>query len=122
MQKLAAFIAKQLHIESDTIERAALLAKADLTTHMVNEFPELQGVMGYYYALADREIPEIALAIKEHYAPRFSGDDLPTSLAGQIIALTDKLDQLVGYFGLHLIPKGDKDPYALRPTLCVVLL
>ncbi|MGZ5155187.1 MAG: glycine--tRNA ligase subunit beta [Caldimonas sp.] len=95
-------------------ERAARLAKADLLTDMVGEFPELQGVMGRYYALNDGEDSEVALAIEDHYRPRFAGDDLPRNAAGAIVAVADKLETLVGLFGIDQLPTGDKDPYALR--------
>ncbi len=95
-------------------ERAALLAKADLLTDMVGEFPELQGIMGRYYAQHDGEDPRVAEAIEDHYKPRFAGDDLPRSDVGLALALADKLDTLVGLFGVGERPSGDKDPYALR--------
>ncbi len=95
-------------------ERAALLAKADLLTDMVGEFPELQGVMGRYYALHDGEDPLVAQAIEDHYKPRFAGDTLPRSDVGLALALADKLDTLMGLFGVGERPSGDKDPYALR--------
>ncbi len=95
-------------------ERAALLAKADLLTDMVGEFPELQGVIGTYYARHDREPEEVALAIEGHYHPRFSGDSLPANPAGTALALADKMETLVGIWGIGLAPTGDKDPFALR--------
>jgi glycyl-tRNA synthetase beta chain len=95
-------------------DRAALLAKADLLTDMVGEFPELQGIMGRYYAQYDKESDEIAFAIEDHYKPRFAGDDLPRNLAGICVALADKLETLVGMFSINEVPTGDKDPYALR--------
>ena len=95
-------------------ERAARLAKADLLTGMVGEFPELQGIMGRYYALHDGLAPEIADAIEDHYKPRFAGDELPRSQVGTIVALADKLETLVGLFGIGQMPTGDKDPFALR--------
>ncbi|MGC9236820.1 MAG: glycine--tRNA ligase subunit beta [Thiomonas sp.] len=96
------------------VERAALLAKADLLTDMVGEFPELQGIMGRYYAQHDGEDPRVAQAIEDHYRPRFAGDDLPRSEVGLALALADKLDTLVGLFGIGERPSGDKDPFALR--------
>jgi glycyl-tRNA synthetase beta chain len=96
------------------VERAALLAKADLLTDMVGEFPELQGIMGRYYALHDGEDPQVAQAIEDHYKPRFAGDDLPRGEVGLALALADKLDTLVGLFGIGERPSGDKDPFALR--------
>jgi len=95
-------------------ERAALLAKADLLTDMVGEFPELQGTMGRYYALHDGLSEELADAIEDHYKPRFAGDALPRNLVGISVALADKLETLAGMFGIGQIPTGDKDPFALR--------
>jgi len=95
-------------------ERAALLAKADLVTDMVGEFPELQGIMGRYYAQHDGLPDNIAFAIEDHYKPRFSGDELPRNDVGVCVALADKLETLVGLFGIGQIPTGDKDPFALR--------
>jgi glycyl-tRNA synthetase beta chain len=109
-EKLAGF----LGVDADLARRAALLAKCDLVSQMVGEFPELQGVMGAHYATAAGEKTEICQAIGEHYAPRFSGDDLPASPAGQLISLADRLDSLVGIFSIGLQPTGNKDPFALR--------
>jgi glycyl-tRNA synthetase beta chain len=95
-------------------DRAALLAKADLLTDMVGEFPELQGIMGGYYARHDGEAPEVAHAVEDHYKPRFAGDALPRGRVGQVVALADKLETLVGLFGIGQVPNGDKDPFALR--------
>ena len=95
-------------------DRAALLAKADLVTLMVGEFPELQGVMGKYYAEADGEEPSVVRAVEQHYWPRFAGDALPTGDASIAVALADRLDALVGMFSIGQIPTGDKDPFALR--------
>jgi glycyl-tRNA synthetase beta chain len=95
-------------------DRAALLAKADLLTDMVGEFPELQGVMGGYYARHDGETEDVALAIEDHYKPRFAGDELPRNLTGVVVALADKLETLVGLFGAGQAPTGDNDPFALR--------
>ncbi|HKX41371.1 MAG TPA: glycine--tRNA ligase subunit beta, partial [Burkholderiaceae bacterium] len=95
-------------------DRAALLAKADLLTDMVGEFPELQGVMGGYYARHDGEPAAIAEAIEDHYKPRFAGDALPRGDVGVIVALADKLETLIGLFGIGQVPTGDKDPFALR--------
>jgi glycyl-tRNA synthetase beta chain len=95
-------------------DQAALLAKADLLTDMVGEFPELQGVMGGYYARHDGLSDEIAIAIEDHYKPRFAGDALPRNLCGVVVALADKLEALAGLFGIGQVPTGDKDPYALR--------
>ena len=98
-------------------DRAALLAKADLLTDMVGEFPELQGVMGGYYARHDGESEAVAFAVEDHYKPRFAGDTLPRESAGQagvVLALADKLETLAGLFGIGQVPTGDKDPFALR--------
>ena len=95
-------------------DQAALLAKADLVTDMVGEFPELQGIMGRYYALHDGLSVDIADAIEDHYKPRFAGDSLPRGQVGLVVALADKLETLVGMFGIGQIPTGDKDPFALR--------
>lgn len=95
-------------------DRAALLAKADLLTDMVGEFPELQGIMGGYYARHDGEPEAIAFAVEDHYKPRFAGDELPRNDAGLVVALADKLETLVGLFGIGQLPTGDKDPFALR--------
>ena len=107
-------IAHALSVDAWTCDRAAMLAKADLLTGMVGEFPELQGVMGTYYARHDGEPDAVALAITEHYQPRFSGDALPASPAGTVVALADKLETLAGLFGIGQQPTGDKDPFALR--------
>ena len=96
------------------VNEAARVAKVDLLTDMVGEFPELQGTMGNYYALHDGYALSVAQAIEDHYKPRFAGDDLPRDLVGQILALADKLEVLVGLFGIGQQPTGDKDPYALR--------
>ena len=95
-------------------DQAALLAKTDLVTDMVGEFPELQGTMGRYYALNDGLSAEVADAIEDHYKPRFSGDELPRNMTGVVVALADKLETLVGMFGIGNLPTGDKDPSALR--------
>jgi glycyl-tRNA synthetase beta chain len=95
-------------------DRAAELAKADLLTDMVGEFPELQGVMGGYYARHDGESEAVALAVEDHYKPRFAGDELPRNEAGLVVALADKLETLAGLFGIGQLPSGDKDPFALR--------
>ena len=99
---------------ASSANRAAFLAKADLLTDMVGEFPELQGVMGRYYALHDGESTGIANAIEDHYKPRFAGDTLPRDLTGVAVALADKLGSIVGLFSIGQAPTGDKDPYALR--------
>ncbi len=100
--------------EEETVRRAALLSKADLVTLMVFEFPELQGIMGGYYAEHSGESPEVAQAIKEHYRPAFAGDAVPSTQIGAVVAVADKLDTIVGCIGVGLIPSGSEDPYALR--------
>ena len=114
VEALAGRIATLLGGNVADAERAARLAKADLVTDMVGEFPELQGLMGRYYALHDGERPDVAAAIEEQYRPRFAGDALPSTLAGTCLALADKLETLVGLFGIGAVPTGDKDPFALR--------
>ena len=111
---LAGKIAHALDADASLAQRAALLAKTDLVTDMVGEFPELQGIMGTYYARHDGEPNEVALAISEHYQPRFAGDALPSTMTGTIVALADKLETLIGIWGIGLQPTGDKDPFALR--------
>ncbi len=111
---LAGAIAHQLNAEKSVAELAARLAKADLTTDMVGEFPELQGIMGRYYALHDGEDQVVADAIAAHYHPRFAGDTLPQGAVACAVALADKLDTLVGIYGIGLVPTGDKDPFGLR--------
>lgn len=111
---LAAEIATALGVDPTPVQRAAALAKCDLVTGMVGEFPELQGIMGRYYALSDGEPPAVAEAIAEHYLPRFSGDALPTSVDGQILAVADKLDTLAGVFAIGKKPSGNRDPFGLR--------
>ncbi|MGB5207024.1 MAG: glycine--tRNA ligase subunit beta, partial [Azonexus sp.] len=113
---IAKAIGQQLGGESLALhaEQAALLAKADLLTDMVGEFPELQGIMGRYYALHDGLANDIADAIEDHYKPRFAGDSLPRGKVGTVVALADKLETLVGMFGIGQIPTGDRDPFALR--------
>ena len=96
------------------VKEAARVAKVDLLTDMVGEFPELQGIMGHYYALHDGYASSVAQAIEDHYKPRFAGDTLPRDVVGHILALADKLEVLVGLFGIGQQPTGDKDPYALR--------
>lgn len=114
VRALAAWIAEALGADAALADRAALLAKADLVTEMVGEFPELQGTMGRYYALHDGESPVVADAIQQHYQPRFAGDALPDSPVALAVALADKLDTLAGLFSIDQIPTGDKDPFALR--------
>lgn len=118
---LARFIAEQRHGNADWAERAARLAKCDLMTQMVQEFPELQGIMGRYYARHDGEAPEVAQALEEQYLPRFAGDRLPATATGQNLALADRLDTLLGIFAIGQVPSGAKDPFALRRAALGVL-
>lgn len=124
--KLAAFIATLLKDQGKSIDveetvRAAMLAKADLATSLVGEFPELQGIAGTYYARLNGESEPIACAIEEQYLPRFSGDTLPQSPIGICLALADRLDTLVGIFGINQAPTGSKDPFSLRRLAIGVL-
>jgi glycyl-tRNA synthetase beta chain len=114
VRAIARAIAEALGVDAQQADQAAQLAKADLITDMVGEFPELQGIMGRYYALHDGLAAPVADAIEDHYKPRFAGDTLPRSEVGVVVALADKLDTLVGMFGIGQIPTGDKDPFALR--------
>ncbi|MER3433150.1 MAG: glycine--tRNA ligase subunit beta [Leptolyngbya sp. ERB_1_1] len=119
---IAAQICTQLDVKDRaSVEQAALLCKADLVTQMVGEFPELQGVMGQKYALACGESETVATAIYEHYLPRGAGDNLPKTLAGQIVGISDRLDTLVCIFGLGLIPSGSSDPFALRRAATAIV-
>jgi glycyl-tRNA synthetase beta chain len=104
----------ELDVLASKVQQAAALAKTDLLTDMVGEFPELQGVMGGYYARHDGLRDGVAIAIEDHYKPRFAGDTLPRNHTGSVVALADKLETLVGMFGIGNLPTGDKDPFALR--------
>ena len=119
--QLSVQLAEKLNADRDNCERAALLAKCDLVTHMVAEFPELQGIMGYYYASHDGEADEVARAINEQYLPRFSGDALPDTLTGSILAVAEKLDTMTGMFAIGQPPSGSKDPFALRRSALGIL-
>jgi glycyl-tRNA synthetase beta chain len=117
VRKLATKIADTMELGNDIkaiVDRSAVLCKADLVTGMVFEFTELQGIMGREYALKAGETPDVAKAIFEHYLPRFSGDILPETMAGSILSISDKLDSIVGYFGIGIQPTGSQDPFALR--------
>ena len=114
IESISKEIADLLGVDNRTAGRAALLAKCDLMTQMVGEFPELQGQMGEHYALASGESPSVAEAIGEHYAPRFAGDSIPASEAGRLVSIADRADTLVGIFAAGLKPTGNKDPFALR--------
>jgi glycyl-tRNA synthetase beta chain len=112
--KLAKSIAKQIGADESQVERAAHLCKCDLLTEMVGEFPKLQGLMGRYYAEFDQEPKAVSDAVEQHYWPKFSGDQLPSNDVAQCVALADRLDSLVGIFGIGQKPSGVKDPFALR--------
>jgi glycyl-tRNA synthetase beta chain len=119
--KLSGDIAKQLGSDELQGIRAAQLSKCDLMTEMVGEFPELQGIMGEYYAHHDTETENVAIALREQYMPRFWGDALPGTILGQTLSMADRLDTLVGIFGIGKIPTGDKDPYGLRRAAISIL-
>jgi glycyl-tRNA synthetase beta chain len=112
--RIAASLAASLGFNVEQVERAATLCKCDLVTSMVFEFPELQGIMGRYYALHDGEDEQVAAALDEQYQPRFAGDILPASETGQALAIAERLDTLVGIFAIGQTPTGDKDPFGLR--------
>jgi glycyl-tRNA synthetase beta chain len=121
LRRLAGLIARRLHADADQAQRAAWLAKADLLSGMVGEFPELQGIMGQYYARHDGEAPAVVAAIEQHYHPRFAGDSLPQGNVAAAVALADRLDALTGFFGIGQVPTGDKDPFGLRRAALGVL-
>ncbi len=114
LRALGAFLAARLQVDAMVVDRAALLCKADLATGMVGDFPELQGIMGRYYAIHGGDSLEVGQAIEEHYRPRFAADELPSRGAASVVAMADKLDILVGIYGIGLVPSGDRDPFALR--------
>ncbi|GAB0060258.1 MULTISPECIES: glycine--tRNA ligase subunit beta [Pseudomonas] len=121
VSKLAAYIAPRIGGDAQRAARAGLLSKCDLSSEMVGEFPEMQGIAGYYYAKADGEPEDVALALNEQYMPRGAGAELPTTLTGAAVAIADKLDTLVGIFGIGMLPTGSKDPYALRRAALGIL-
>lgn len=121
VQALASCIAEVCAVSVPMTARAAYLSKADLVTHMVGEFPELQGTMGHYYAMHDKEPVDIAEAIEDAYKPRFSKDLLPQTPIGTVLALADRIDTIVGFFSIGQKPTGTKDPYALRRAMLGVL-
>jgi glycyl-tRNA synthetase beta chain len=114
LQALSAELAPYVGADVDRVRSAALLCKADLSTGMVGEFPELQGVMGRYYALNEGEKPEVADAIRDHYSPLGPGDRCPSAPVSVAVALADRIDSLVGFFAIGERPTGSRDPYALR--------
>ncbi len=121
IRAIVAAVAPALGADPAQADRAAVLVKVDLVTDMVGEFPELQGTMGRYYALNDGEPPAVADAIAQHYWPRFAGDALPQAPVAVAVALADKIESLVGMFGVGSIPTGDKDPFGLRRAALGVL-
>lgn len=121
VSKLAAYIAERIGGDATNAARAGILCKCDLATEMVGEFPEMQGIAGYYYATAGGEAKDVALALNEQYMPRSAGAELPGTLTGAAVAVADKLDTLVGIFGIGMLPTGSKDPYALRRAALGVL-
>ncbi len=114
LETLTVKIGKPLGVDAAVCERAARLSKCDLMSEMVGEFPDLQGVMGRYYATAQNENEQVAEAIDSQYQPRFAGDALPSSAVAQSLAIADKLDTITGIYGIGQVPTGDKDPFALR--------
>ncbi len=119
--ELSVWLAGKLGLDHQHCRQAAMLCKADLLTNMVGEFPELQGIMGRYYARHERQPDAVALAIEDHYRPRFAGDTLAANPIGQVLAVADKIDTLVGIFGIGQPPTGDKDPFGLRRAALGVL-
>lgn len=118
---LAGKIARVMNSDPELAKRAAMLAKTDLVTEMVLEFTDLQGIMGQYYAANDGEPEDVASALNEQYMPRFAGDDLPTTLTGCAVAIADRIDSLVGLFGINQPPSGTRDPFGLRRASLGVL-
>ncbi len=123
VRTLAATLAHEVGLASQlaAIDRTALLCKADLVTEMVGEFPEVQGIMGGYYALASGEPPVVAAAIREHYLPRFAGDALPAGDVGALVGLADRLDTLAGSFAVGEVPTGAADPFGLRRRALAII-
>jgi glycyl-tRNA synthetase beta chain len=121
VSRLAGFVAEQIGADPARAARAGILAKCDLATEMVGEFPEMQGIAGYYYAINDGEPEDVAHALNEQYMPRGAGAELPQTLTGAAVAVADKLDTLVGIFGIGMLPTGSKDPFALRRQALGVL-
>jgi glycyl-tRNA synthetase beta chain len=121
LRTLAGSLAELIGADREAAERAALLAKADLVTDMVGEFPELQGLMGRYYAAHDGESAAVAAAIEQHYWPRYAGDRLPSGSVAQAVALADKLELIAGMFGIGNEPSGDRDPFGLRRAALGIL-
>ena len=121
IEKLSAYIAEKIGAHVTHTTQAAKLCKLDLVSHMVYEFPELQGIMGYYYAQHDGEPEAVASAISDHYRPKFAQDNLPLSLPGVCVAIADRVDSLVGLFAVNIMPTSDKDPFGLRRQALAIL-
>ncbi len=121
IKSLVGHLCKELGLSTEGVARAAELCKSDLVSAMVYEFPEMQGIAGYHYALSDGEPEHVAVGIREHYQPKFAGDAIPSSDLGAILALADRLDTIVGIFGIGQIPTGSKDPFGLRRASLGVL-
>lgn len=121
LEQLARWLAPHIGADPDQAQRAALLSKADLLTHLVGEFPDLQGIAGRYYAQHDGEPEAVAWALEQQYRPRFAGDQLPEGPVATTLALADRLDTLIGIFGVGLLPSGSRDPFALRRASLGVL-
>ncbi len=121
ISNLAKAIAEQLNAPIESVVRAGELCKSDLVSEMVYEFADMQGIAGYHYALHDGETDDVSLAMNEHYMPRFAGDELPSTVTSAIVALADRLDTLIGIFGIGEQPTGSKDPFALRRASVAVL-
>src|SRR5690554_3886285 len=121
VSKLAALIAEKIGSNAEHAARAGLLSKCDLASEMVTEFPEMQGIAGFYYARLNQEPGDIALALNEQYMPRGAGAELPSTQTGAAVAVADKIDTLVGIFGIGMLPTGSRDPYALRRAALGVL-
>jgi glycyl-tRNA synthetase beta chain len=121
LRKLAAVLAPEVGASVELAQRAALLCKTDLVTDLVLEFADMQGIAGAYYALHDGEDAEVASALAQHYWPKFAGDRLPETATGCTLAIADRLDTLVGIFGIGQVPTGSKDPFALRRTSLAIL-
>ena len=121
IEKLSKHIAGLVSVDAQACARAGLLSKSDLMSEMVGEFADLQGIMGGYYALNDGESDIVAQAIREHYKPRFSGDEIPSTNEGLVVAIADKLDTITGVYGIGQAPTGSKDPYALRRSALGVI-
>jgi len=124
IRTISASFGKDLAVDKETasdVDMIVRLCKNDLVTHMVGEFPQLQGTMGYYYALSSGHGERVALGIKEHYYPRFAGDELPKAVEGALVGIADRLDTIMAIFSIGLRPKGSKDPFALRRKVLAII-